>query len=227
VTTTSQPLGKWHLSLANVMVFVFALGLWFALVLSGTPELAMVALILIPAALISAISAWSQRRYAVILLACLFQVIVVGGSVLLVGNYMHKLAIHRHRGHVLRNIAEGLNLYYFDWNEYPPPPSDSKMCGSELARYLSMPGKKAPYLPYWNELEGQRSKSILSGGTGNALKWELLGKEAFILIDVGRDGAAGKYSVKNITPIPNDTNQDGIDDGADDAVITRTRGGYR
>lgn len=227
MTEATQARGKWQLSLANILVFVFAVATWLALMISGSGVFVLIGLGMIYIGLFAVISARAQRRYALLLLMVCFELIATGSTFFMLRNHMRTNVDRRRRYQILHSIANGMDLYYSDWNQYPPPPIDSKLCGAELTRYLSLPGKNAPFLRYGNELAGQSSAMNLSGGNGYALKWELQGKDVFILIDVGKDGVAGKYSVEesSIKKIPNDTNHDQIDDGADDEVVTRTRGG--
>lgn len=229
---------KWQISLANVLVFVFAVAIWFlAATLASNVWLSNATLVVMLAGMVGSFLAWRRGRLGILLLVVLFEFIVVGQ--LLGLSYLRALNSEKYNSQIrlLRIVSGGLNTYYRDWKEYPPPPADLKQCGAELHRLLTTQGRKhnghhrgkklPPTLPYLDIQQlppGQTATDKILGGTGNELQWMLNGTGRFILIDVGEDGFAGKYSFegKEIRKTPVDANRDGIDDGADDTFAART-----
>jgi len=221
---------NWQISLANVLVFVFAVAFWFLVVTKLSHLLAPITLIVMLAGVLATIFAWLRKLRGILVLLFLFEVIVMGS--LLGGEYFQMLATQKiyARKRVLHSLSTSFSRYYGDWDAFPPPPADSKSSGTELARFLLTTRKKvnAPYTSLRPRLTKNGTPELV-GATEHTLVWVLPDTENFILVDVGNDTIAGKYIFQKYEPlrVASDVNGDGVDDAEDDIVMDGSWDGVR
>jgi len=199
----------WQLSLATLLLFVFAVALWF-LVVARAPLNPIIPLFVMLSGMAATLFLWRRKKKALLVLLILFETIVVGTTV---AQTLARAASSRDYGakqSTLRAIAAGLSSYFSSNKGVPPPPADAKLHSKLLHGILP--------------LDVPTPSGKILGATDNYLKWEPCGADRFILIDMGEDGLAGKYTYDgtSLRRTPVDSNHDGIDDGADDQAVTQT-----
>lgn len=226
MNTPTEHRNKWQISLANVLVFVFAVGLWFlTATLASNAWLSNATLVVMLSGMVGSFLAWRRGRLGILVLLLLFEFAVVGQ--LLGLSYLRALNSERYQAkrRLLRTVSSSLSAYYSDWGAFPPPPADPKLGSADLARYLTLKMKRGPYLlntpQTSNWVEFNDGVARLVGARRHALTWVLTGKDKFILIDMGEDGLPGQYTWDgtDLLKTPVDANKNGLDDGDDDAAM--------
>jgi len=219
MTTIPNTATGWQLSLWMILAFVFAIAIWLTLATKASGVSVYFALGTGFISVIAFFICLIEKRYAAMLLFAAYLVFLVSSSLYFIQQSMRKKVEHRRKQHLLSVLCDSMNMYYANCKEYPPP--DSKSATATLDEYF------AP-LAITSGLDSV-PVTTLRGPTGNAIKWELHGKDSFILIDVGEDGIAGKYvrTEDGFKRVPSDANHDGIDDATDDRYESRTQGTER
>lgn len=225
---TSQPKGSnWQLSLANILVFVFAVGVWMVLVTQGEIlERRYITFGVVAAALVMAFLAVRARRKAVILLIALFLFLVLETHALLRYRQRMDVVAHSERMLVLYDIDSAIRMHSVLLKENLAPSVDVDKSGAELYVALMTPVTLANGQTFGTSLKGTpvqvvNGVSRLTGAFGARLLWARTSDGKGILLDMGPDNLpGGTLSADGIyTPGPVDANGDGKNDGADDLAL--------
>lgn len=224
---TASKSANWQLSLANVMVFVFAVATWMLLmnrINIRTPPYLPAPVILI--LLFGGVVAFRKRRMAVLVLLVLLLIMVLGSLRFLNNRYNEGIQNRRRNFGLLKSFEAGLCLYALDHGSFPPPSTDIDQSGAELYRTLMTPLKrddgKTPY-PYISGPSVCTPDGVNHAVDyfGSRLVWAKTSNGKSILVDTGADNLPGgtldSHGVYTRSPI--DANGDGDDDGADDGVL--------
>ncbi len=106
--------------------------------------------------LMASILAWKRRRFAILLLLSLFELLAVGSLVgrtyIFANNYVPRLRL-------LGLISDGLREYHTEWKAFPPPPSDPQRGGEELLRFMQMRDQRGSFVRMLHFLPARNSES--------------------------------------------------------------------
>lgn len=228
---TSQPKGSnWQLSLANILVFVFAVGVWMVLVRQGAIlERQWITFGAMIVAGFCAVVAYRQRRRAVMLLITVFLFVVAGSHSGLRYQHLKDMELRERRMMDLMNL-EAMVLSYSSLVGMPPPPSTNiATSGSDLYRALITPvmssnGVMVGPVSSCYFVRVENGVSHITNSFNSRLLWAKTSDGKWILVDTGPDnlpgGTLGSDGV--YTPGPIDANGDGKNDGADDLAVFPT-----
>lgn len=217
----------WQLSLANVLVFVFAVAVWGLLATQSVIlERQYITFGVLAATLVIAVRVHLARQRAVMLLIFVYLFVILGTHALLRYRQQMDVVVQSQRMLVLHQIDFAIRQHVGLLKENLPPSTDCDKSGAELYLALMTPVTLANGQTFRPTLKSPpiqivRDVPHLIGAFGARLLWARLPDGKGILIDMGPDNLpGGTLSATGIyTPGPVDANGDGINDGVDDLAL--------
>lgn len=211
-----------HISLAGLVGFALLVGGWLCVVKMSSPQMRMnVGLFcMMPGAVILAFIV-SYRRPTVAVMMVLFALIVGASHAALSAQESARERSQAQRLAMLQQLAQVLRAFPLKLPDYPNPERPVRS-GAEIFAAIATNGQLPYKFPGMIPVRVDDGMKSFCGAENDRLIWRALPIPGdYVLIDIGKDGHAGRFApaLEGYRPVPTDANRDEVDDGDDDASI--------